>query len=190
MAQAIRSFIAVPSTENLRRALAGVVKRLEDSEADVRWERDSEKYHITLQFLGNVEPERLETLATALEADMQAHPPLEIVYEHLGAFPSLERPRVIWAGVRHNDALMSLQRSVEATCRRLGVGQRDDRPFHPHITIGRVRSPRNVARLTATLKSITLEPVSARSEHILLMRSELHPTGSRYTALKSLPLTS
>jgi 2'-5' RNA ligase len=190
MATALRSFIALPGSDELQSALTSVVRRLAETPSDVRWERDASKFHITLRFLGNVEPDRLAELGTALAGHVVEVGALDLVYEGLGAFPSVERPRVVWAGVRANDALARLQAIVEQVCRRLEVGAPEERPFHPHITIGRVKGAHNLARLTATLKSITLEPVSARATHILLMRSELHPTGSRYTALKTLPLTS
>ena len=189
MAPTVRSFIALPSTEILRSALSDAVRRLSEAGADVRWECE-EKFHITLKFLGNVEPPLLEELGTVLSAEVLMVGAFDLLYEGIGAFPSTDRPRIIWAGVHEHEALRSLQETVEQLCLRLGLGAPEDRPFHPHITIGRVKSDRNLGRLTATLKSITLEPVSARCSHILLMRSELHPTGSRYTALESIPLTS
>lgn len=189
MAPEVRSFIALPSSDELRSALAETVRRLSESRADVRWERD-DKFHVTLKFLGNVEMAKLEELAAALAAEIGSVGELDLVYEGLGAFPSRERPRIVWAGVREHERLCALQATIEAICTRLGAGTPEDRPFHPHITLGRVKSDRGCDRLTAILKSITLQPVSARCSHILLMRSELHPTGSRYTALKSIPLTS
>lgn len=186
----IRSFIALPGNEELQRSLSEIIQRLADTGSDVRWERDRSKFHVTLKFLGNVAPERLEELGEALVVELAHLGPLDLVYEGIGAFPSLARPRIVWAGVRPNESLSALHARVEAVSQRLAVSKPEDRPFHPHITIGRVKSDRRADRLTATLKSITLEPVSARCTHILLMRSELHPTGSRYTALKSIPLTS
>ena len=81
MSPPIRSFIAVPSTEELRRSLSKLVGRLNESDADVRWERESEKFHITLVFLGNVDGGRLEMLSAALKYELSAHPPLDLVYE-------------------------------------------------------------------------------------------------------------
>lgn len=189
MAQTVRSFLAIASSDDLRAELLAVVRQLAASGADVRWERE-EKLHITLKFLGDVEMTKLETLSVALAAELSGVGAFDLVYEGLGAFPSAVRPRIVWAGVREHPTLITLQRTVERVSSALGVGEPEDRPFHPHITIGRVKSDRGLSRLTEVLKSVTLQPVSARCSHVLLMRSELHPSGSRYNALKSLPLTS
>ena len=185
----IRSFIALPATDEVRSALAEVVHRLSETVSEVRWERE-DKFHITLKFLGEVDPARLEELAGAMSGELCSLGAFDLVYEGIGAFPSLARPRIVWAGVHEHQVLSALAQNIEKTCRLLSLGKQEERPFHPHITIGRVKSDRSTDRLTATLKSITLDPVSARCSHILLMRSELHPAGSRYTALKSIPLTS
>lgn len=189
MVQTVRSFIALPSSDELRTALAAIIRRLAETGSDVRWERE-EKFHITLKFLGTVEMTKLEALGSALAAELSGIEAFECVYEGLGAFPSLARPRIVWAGVREHSTLVTLQQTIERVSSALGVGEPEDRPFHPHITIGRVKSERGLARLTEVLKSVTLQPVSARCSRVLLMRSELHPTGSRYDALKSIPLTS
>ena len=65
---------------------------------------------------------------------------------------------------------------------------KEDRLFHPHITLGRVKETRNVVRLTEAIKTITFEPIETFCSEILLMKSELHPSGSIYTILKSFPL--
>ena len=189
MAQTVRSFFALPSTDELRASLTAIVRHLAASGADVRWERD-EKFHITLKFLGNVEMVKLEELGGALASELSGIGAFDLVYEGLGAFPSLARPRIVWAGVREHPTLVTLQQTIERVSSALGVGEAEDRPFHPHITLGRVKSERALARLTEALKSVTLQPVSARCSQVLLMRSELHPSGSRYNALKSIPLTS
>jgi 2'-5' RNA ligase len=189
MPSSVRSFLALPSTDEVRSALGKVVARLAEARADVRWER-TEKLHITLKFLGQVEMPALDALGEAVVQAVAGIGAFDVVYEKIGGFPSVKRPRIIWAGARKHEVLRELQKRIESECLRLAVGKPEDRPFHPHITIGRVKSERGMSRLTATLKSITFQPVSARCSEILLMRSELHPAGSRYYTLRSIPLTS
>jgi len=110
-----------------------------------------------------------------------------LVYDSLGAFPDLIHPRVLWVGARGNDVLTSLQRNIEVTCSRFGFPI-ETRGFHPHITLGRVKGSRNLARLTAKVKSITFVPSETACFEVLLMKSDLQPTGSVYTTLKSFPL--
>jgi 2'-5' RNA ligase len=111
------------------------------------------------------------------------------VYEGVGGFPNVERPRVVWIGTRANENLAKLQQLVEQSCVRRGFA-REDRQFHAHITLGRVKGNRALDRLTARLKSVTFEPSIARCTEIHMMRSDLKPTGSVYTHLQTIPLVS
>jgi 2'-5' RNA ligase len=183
---ATRSFIALPSSSELRKALQEVQTRLIEENADVKWD-SPDKFHITLKFLGDVDSERLSALADALATVTSAATIFQFVYNEVGAFPDLLHPRVIWAGAQATDSLASLQDQVEITCERFGF-QKETRMFHPHITLGRVKGSTNLARLTAKVKSITFEPIVTDCSEVLLIKSDLRPTGSVYTTLKSFPL--
>ncbi len=183
--QTIRSFVALPATTTVRERLTEIQQELIQTLPDVKWD-SPEKFHITLKFLGNVEPQLLEKLIVALRPVATQLPAFELIYQDVGAFPSITRPRVIWIGTSPNDALLSLQRQVEETCARFGF-PKEDRAFHPHITLGRVKSSRNIHRLTDKLKSTTLEPTHSRCTELLVMRSDLRPAGSVYSVLKSIP---
>jgi 2'-5' RNA ligase len=80
-----------------------------------------------------------------------------------------------------------LQRRIEEVCGRFGF-PKEDRAFHAHITLGRVRGNRHLDRLTEIVKTVTFEPMQARCAEVHIMRSELRPTGSVYTLLNSIPL--
>jgi len=183
-----RSFIALPSSSELRKILQEIQARLIEEKADVKWD-SPEKFHITLKFLGGVDSERLSGLADALANVTSAATVFQLVYSEVGAFPDLLHPRVIWAGARATDSLTSLQNHVEITCERFGF-QKESRMFHPHITLGRVKGTTNLARLTAKVKSITFEPIETSCSEVLLIKSDLRPTGSVYTTLKSFPLNA
>jgi 2'-5' RNA ligase len=83
--------------------------------------------------------------------------------------------------------ILDLQSAIEKTCIDFGF-QKEERAFHPHITFGRVKGIRNLARLTDAIKTITFEPMQSRCSEVLLMKSDLRPSGSIYTILKSIPL--
>jgi 2'-5' RNA ligase len=185
---AIRSFIALPSPVELKTVLGEIQKQLIEEKADVKWD-SAEKFHITLKFLGNVDPERLDELSEALFVAASGIGAFSLVYSSLGAFPDLVHPRVVWAGAEMNDTLSHLQHQVETLCDRLGF-QKETRTFHPHITLGRVKGNNNLGRLTAKLKSITFEPLITHCQDVLLIKSDLHPAGSIYTTLKSFPLNA
>ena len=184
----IRAFIALRSSQVLKKKLAAVQSELISENADVKWDLP-EKFHITLKFLGNCKPEVLAQLTTDLRSSLQDIHSFEIVYRAIGCFPTITHPKVVWVGADKNQSLDQLQAKVEEACTKLGF-TKEDRQFHPHITLGRVKGNRNIHRLTEKLKSITLEPLQAQCSEVLLMRSELKPTGSIYTLLNSIPFKS
>ena len=183
---AFRSFIALPSSQDLRRALGEIQARLIEEHAAVKWDT-ADKFHITLKFLGNVEQEQLSNLAELLANTTSTVAAFQLIYNAVGAFPDLVHPKVIWAGAQPSHAILSLQRQIEMICDRLGFS-RETKSFHPHITLGRVKGITNLSRLTAKVKSITFEPIETGCSEVLLMKSELRPAGSVYTTLKSFPL--
>jgi 2'-5' RNA ligase len=183
---ALRSFIALPSSLDLRRSLQEIQAHLIEERADVKWD-SPDKFHITLKFLGNAGTDQLTALAESLAIATSAASAFQLVYSAIGAFPDLIHPKVIWAGAESNVALTSLQKEVELVCDRFGF-PKETRAFHPHITLGRVKGSTNLTRLTAKVKSITFEPIVTDCSEVLLMKSDLQPTGSVYTTLNSFPL--
>ena len=123
----------------------------------------------------------------ALAKSVRQFPSCAITYESLGAFPNLHNPRVVWIGIKTNQTVLDLQAETETLCAKFGF-PKEDRVFHPHITLGRVKESRNLVRLTEAIKTITFEPIETFCPELLLMKSELHPGGSIYTILKSFPL--
>ena len=150
---------------------------------DVAWVAPG-NLHLTLKFLGAVPETRIESIAGALSAASLEANPFQARIRGLGAFPSAGRPRVVWAGVTEGAAeMIDLARRVDTALAALGLS-RDERPFSPHVTLGRVRRPvRNLA-LTDALGSATgREFGQIRVPSASLMRSELGPRGARYTEL-------
>lgn len=184
----IRAFIALPTDDALRATVATLQQELSQVHAEVRWE-PAEKLHITLKFLGNTEQEVLEGIDQELRRELHALSlaPLELSYNTLGVFPNPSSARIIWVGSEPTPTLLTLFSVVERVCERRGF-PRENRPFHPHLTIGRVKGKRNLANLTDKLKTITFEPVKSLCTQILIMQSQLHPAGSRYSVLKTIPL--
>lgn len=181
----VRVFIALSSAPEVKKILTDIRDELKQEGGDVKWDT-SDKFHITVKFLGDIEQERLPALSEAMMALSALQPSFELWYESIGAFPDVVHPRVLWAGARRNDSLTALHQSIEQACERLGYA-REPRPFHPHITLGRVKRSKNVGRLTARLKSLTFEPIKMHCSEVLLIKSNLHPTGSVYTTLNSFP---
>ena len=178
----IRTFIALPLQSDVVSAMASVQKQLTLSDAEVKWDTP-EKFHITLKFLGNTESSFIPEIARQLGNSIGSFPAFELVYVKLGGFPNVDRPRVVWIGTDESQQILRLQSLVEEVCTLFGF-TKEDRPFHAHITLGRVKGNRHLERLTASLKSITFEPLLARCTEVHIVRSELRPTGSVYTLLE------
>jgi 2'-5' RNA ligase len=175
-------------------ALANVIQRLAGQlPTGVRWV-DPAGMHLTLKFLGDVEPGLVDGIIEAISRPAAGASPFSIHLSGLGMFPNERRPRVLWAGVRGGlDALQQLQERVEETMSSLGF-PRERRPFSPHLTLGRVREPVSsglLRRISSAVTSTSLEPTEPwLVDSVHLMRSTLSPGGARYSALASVPLGS
>jgi 2'-5' RNA ligase len=145
--------------------------------------------HLTLRFLGELAPQRAVGFGRQLPEVVRSGAPLRLRLEGLGTFPSGGRPRVVWVGLAGDLGLLSgLQGAVEELARRFGVPG-EERGFHPHLTLGRVRE---VSKLgpgwRSAVASASVQPVGWTVREVQLMRSELRPEGARYTELASVRL--
>ncbi len=149
--------------------------------------------HLTLKFLGDVPLNQRESIAEALTTVARAHAPFDLSTGGLGCFPHQRNPRVVWIGVQGQlKALQLLRDAVEGVIAPLGYPT-EDRPFSPHLTLGRVRrdaSRSAVQTLGAVMASATAPPpVTWTVTEVGLFRSELKPTGAVYTLLHRAPLS-
>ncbi|MEK6756825.1 MAG: RNA 2',3'-cyclic phosphodiesterase, partial [Bacteroidota bacterium] len=136
----IRAFIAIPTSSDIKQKMLAIQGDLIETQADVKWE-PVEKFHITLKFLGNCELEALRSLTSELQVVLRDVRSFDLVYHNVGCFPNLSRPRVVWIGAAENAQLAELQQRVEEVCGRFGF-PKEDRAFHAHITLGRVKGSR------------------------------------------------
>lgn len=183
-----RLFIAVNVPPEVRRALKEYQNALAASGADVRWERE-EKLHCTLHFLGQVDETLVEPLCSAVARASHGSGSFTVRYHGTGFFPDASRARIVWVGIEDpGGTLARLHAGIGSGVSALGIAT-EDLPFHPHVTLGRIRTPRNFGRLTTIVETRTFDhpPVPVREVDIL--RSELHTGGSVYTVLRSIPLT-
>ena len=183
-----RSFISIPAPSSLQASASTVIQNLQSISSSVKWEKP-EKLHITLKFLGLVDESLLKKITGGITSEVRNVESFVVEYSGLGAFPTLENPRTLWIGASGGEDLLQLSSLVESVCSSFGIPS-EGRTFHAHVTIGRVKSSHNQNRLTASAKSVTLEAIAARCSELYIMKSELHPTGSQYTVVQSIPLKS
>ncbi|UCD85024.1 MAG: RNA 2',3'-cyclic phosphodiesterase [Deltaproteobacteria bacterium] len=186
----IRSFVAVELSPEIKDGITEIQERLRSSGADVRWVRP-EGIHLTLKFLGDIEEEDIDNIAGCLKSAANGLNPFAVEIKEVGAFPNLRNPRTLWVGVTENRTLSSLQNEVEKALEGIGF-PRENRPFRPHLTLGRVKSPKLKVKLIEALeKERAQEIFSPRQmsvEELTLFQSDLRPGGAVYTKLKTVKL--
>ena len=184
----MRTFMAIPLPLEARALLSEFQDNLRSSRADVRWTAVS-SIHLTLKFLGEIDPANLPNLTRLLRERTAPVPTFSLGIRGLGAFPDLRNPRVIWCGLEGQiPRLAELQSSVEKACTEAGFAP-EDRPFHPHLTLGRIRGKSNLRTLTDYIKigSTLTHAFEVRDYHVY--QSTLRPQGAVYTILETIGLT-
>jgi RNA 2',3'-cyclic 3'-phosphodiesterase len=194
----IRAFLAVELADEVRKQIGQVQQDLKqrlhrETSKDVRisWVQPA-SIHLTVKFLGDLDEQLIEPLREAIEEAVKDHQAIHIPLERLGVFPRPQQPRVLWVGASEqweqgNDAkrLAALHRAVEDCCGTFDFPL-DGRPLSPHLTLARIKGgERHVGQALAKSgvmdRPISLESLAVKS--LVLMKSELHPTGSVYTKL-------
>jgi RNA 2',3'-cyclic 3'-phosphodiesterase len=187
----MRLFVAIVLPPAVVAAVAARLDPLRPAWPSLRW-AGPDSWHLTLAFLGEVpDPVRPE-LAHRLERAAGRHPALDLAVSGGGTFPGPARARVVWAGIRADQAaLRKLAGSVAAGARRAGAPPPDEgRRYRPHVTLARLREPADVRPLAAGLAGLAGPPWTATE--IQLIRSEPGSPGRGpvYTPLASWPLTA
>jgi 2'-5' RNA ligase len=182
----IRSFIAIDLSAPVRAALQRLRDQFAQLKCEVRWVR-VEGVHVTLKFLGGVEPDRLEQIRATLAAAVADQPALQMRARGLGAFPNLRRPRVLWVGLE-GEGLAELATCVEEAMSRLDF-EPERRGFTPHVTLGRVNGMRGWSRVEELFKAHLSDNFGeCIVDAVTIYRSTLRPDGAVYTPLWTIPL--
>jgi 2'-5' RNA ligase len=176
----IRCFIAILLSDEIKEKAVEIQSRLRKANADVKWV-ERENLHITLRFLGEIEEAKVEKVKRLMEEVAGRFSPQKLVFKGVGAFPDLRRPRVVWIG-GEGDSLSKIAEELERGIREIGIPP--EKPFSFHLTLGRVRSPRNLGQLTRLMGEVgDVHIGEMTAEKITLMRSILLPQGPQYSIL-------
>jgi RNA 2',3'-cyclic 3'-phosphodiesterase len=183
----MRTFIAVPLPKACHEMLDKLQQALRPLGADLRLVPVS-SIHLTLKFLGEIDPAMLPNVVEALTASVELEPALSLRLRGVGGFPNLRNPRVIWCGIEENiEQMVRLQEKVENSCCSLGF-DREERPFRPHLTLARANSHRNIQGLADCIKTVSELQSEFSADHINICRSTLTPRGAIYDILAIIPL--
>lgn len=182
----IRAFIAANPGEAVRAELLRLQGRLTRELAGtpfkISWLKP-ETMHLTFFFLGDIPAARPGVIFQCLEKTAQNFPGFGMSLAAAGCFGRLHAPRVLWAGLNAPPELFKLQEQLAGA-----LDIQENKPFHPHLTLGRVKSGRGLEVLQA-LRKLPVEPVPFEITSLELVQSELTPDGVRHTVLGSAPLT-
>lgn len=193
-----RTFIAIEIPPDIRRRIKEHIDQLRAAFPDVRasWTRE-DNLHLTLKFLGNVPVARIPALANAVAEAAHEIKPFDLVVRDCGTFPPHGRPKVLWVGAGSADVssasslspttnnqnpLALLQAALEDHCAADGF-EREPRPFHPHLTIARLRESKGTRPLAEHHKQLGFLAHTFIVSELVVFRSELSSKGSKHTAL-------
>lgn len=184
----MRTFIAIPLPKECQALLDQMQECLRAHKAEVRWVAIP-SIHLTLKFLGEVDPETIPSLNKLLNESAGSERRFELRLHGLGCFPNARNPRVIWCGIDgETDSLIRLQHIVEAACTKLGFAP-EDRAFRPHLTIGRVQGRRNIESLMDRIVAGSDLACSFQADCFHIYKSSLKPQGAEYTVLNTIVLS-
>lgn len=184
----MRLFTAIPVPDHIKQYAGTIRKELENTGADVKWVEE-ENYHLTLKFLGDVSPDTLEQIDDFLERAAVSSPSFRLRLQGMGFYPHRRRPRVVWIGIAGElEKALFLGDRVDAYLASLGFEVENRRDYH--LTMGRIRSERNIDNLVNTVlareNEIQTNFFSVREFY--LMESQLTSSGPIYTIKKKFSL--
>lgn len=185
----MRAFVAVDLVPDLKITLEVLIRNVGKGAKGVKWTRP-EGMHLTLKFLGSITDAEVESAKILLRDIAGRHHPFGFDLEGTGTFPpgGPKSPRVLWAGVRETPELMALQKDFEDGFETMGI-PREDRAFHPHLTLGRVKSS---VGLDAALRELEKYKTTGFGRmtvcRIALFESLLGPGGAEHTILEEADL--
>ena len=194
----IRTFLAVELSDALRTNLARLQLDLKqrlsrELPRNVRmsWIQPV-SIHLTIKFLGDIDEQLVSPMQEAMRQAIAGHPRLQIPLERLGGFPRLQQPRVLWVGPsdeweqgEESRRLTSVHRAIEECCCSFDLAP-ENRPLSPHLTIARIKEGGYSMGQVLAKSGVMDRPLSLgllAVDSVVLMRSELKPTGSVYTKL-------
>lgn len=183
----MRAFLALDISPKARAGLSQAIRLLRPESFRVKWV-DPDLMHLTLKFFADLSEDHLDALSTALRGVTQKTAPFMFKLKGLGFFGARERMRVLWCGVVEGaEAVSALQREIDAALAPLGL-PREERPFSPHLTIGRLREPAREPQLARALERMKdYEAGEVRADKLILFSSVLTPRGPVYTSERIWP---
>ena len=182
MADSFRTFIAAELPTEIKKIIHEAQNALKKSNSAVTWVKP-DNAHLTLKFLGDVPLENIKEIERILTDIVRNKKSIDSALTTLGAFPKIDHPQIIWIGLEDDFKIIEeLAVSVEEELNKFGF-KKEARAFSPHITIGRVKSSKNVELLSQEIKNYSPPAIPFTIKNIALFESTLTPSGPVYKEL-------
>lgn len=184
----MRCFVAIELEDALRKPLVRLLEERLPANRNVRWATPAQ-LHLTLKFIGEIEPEQVPEIQVALAGVGPTFAPFSIQLTEYGVFPNPARARVFWVGVRDaGEECGRLAAAIDAALAKVGIPA-EERPFKPHITLGRLKNPAGTKILRDAAQRLP-KPGSEQGfvKHFTLFESQLGKRGAVYRAVHSVAL--
>ena len=183
----IRTFLSIPVPLEVRSKKNMLYSTLEESPAKINWVKNVQ-LHLTIKFLSHTPESIIEKIINEVGSVTSTLRPFEIIIESTGCFPIKERPRALWMGVNGNlDPLYDLFTKIESALDLLGF-PKEQQGYTPHITLARIKYPQKWTPDISTFLKSSYDPIDFPIDRVQFFSSELLPSGTVHTLLKSFPL--
>lgn len=183
----IRLFIALSLDLNVKNSLSNIIIDLKSKGGKVKWVEPL-NLHLTVKFLGNTDPGKIDSIKNCIDRVGSSSSPIETSFTSLGGFPNLIQPKVIWVDMDKNkESLTELASKIDMGLTDIGF-EKDNKPFKPHLTLGRVKDSADLDNLVSYLKQFKFEKINFCFDTLQLIQSTLTQKGPIYKTLHEVKL--
>ena len=179
----IRAFLAISFGVFYQKEFERILKTLKSYSDEVKWV-DPAQVHLTLHFFGSVELNRIESLKSLIRNLALRFRPFEVYLKGIGAFPNMNRPRILWVGLDGDiQDLKNMKEACDLELIKLGFSI-EDREFKAHLTLGRLREGARIQLQLPDLLNNYIFDQKYLIQEIVLYQSNLTPKGPIYTPIE------
>jgi len=188
----VRAFLAIDLPQELKKELFNLSKTFNYEGLKLKWVEE-ENLHLTLRFFGNISESLVEKIYEKCKEVCKEIEPFELTLGLVSYFPLKGTPRVIWIGIDSaSNNLLKLDNLLKKTLKPLKLKEEREE-FHPHVTLLRVKEKTDPVILKKFFEELkrASEKLKGRSffvREIIIFKSDLFPSGPKYTPLKIIPL--
>lgn len=180
--ETVRSFLAIELAEDLIPKILDVQKEFKKTNTNIKYV-SSKNMHFTLKFFGNIDLDMIEDIGRAVERTIKNYSSFDLNIKNCGCFPNKNVIKVLWLGLEDGSPIKDLQKDLDNEFKKLGF--KKERNFISHLTIGRVKSPKNKKEIRETIEKLeNIEIGQMKVSRISLKKSTLTPQGPIYEDIK------